>query len=149
MNEEEIKALRESVNALTAGLTAMREANARQGAITIVETSLAQYHNLPAPIRAKLVATLPASAPLVESRDAVDVVAFTPMIEAAVQSELQYVQSIGASMGLGAITGFGSADPITEQTDTTDYAKELTKLFNGPSFGLSEAGAEVAARGRE
>lgn len=147
--QEEIAALRETVTTLNAGLLAMREASARQGAITIVESALAQYNNLPAPIRAKLVATLPASAPLVESRDAVDVTAFTPMIEAAVQAELNYVQSIGAAMGLGAITGFGSADPITESTSTVDYEAELSKLFAGDVFGLSEAGAKFAASGRD
>ncbi len=86
---------------------------------------------------------------MVESRDAVDVVAFTPIIEAAVQAELQYVQSIGAAMGLGQITGFGSADPITENTQAPDYGKELETLFAGPSFGLSEAGAKFAANGRD
>lgn len=149
MNEEEARALRESVQALTAGLTAMREAQARQGAVTLVETALAQYNNLPAPIRAKLVTTLPAQAPLLEDRSAVDVTAFTPIIEAAVQAELNYVQSIGAAMGLGRITGFGSADALTETTDTTNYGAELEKLFAGPSFGLTEAGAKFAAIGRD
>ncbi len=43
--QEEIAALRETVTTLNAGLLAMREASARQGAITIVETALAQYNN--------------------------------------------------------------------------------------------------------
>lgn len=146
--QEEIAALRETVNTLNNGMLAMREASARQTAATIVESALPVH--CPAPIRAKLIATLPATAPLVESRDAVDVAAFTPMIETAYNNELAYLQSVGAAIGLGAITGFGSADPITESNaKPEDVAAELETLFKSSAFGLTEAGAKAAALGRD
>lgn len=152
MNEEELNALRESINTLTAGLTQMRETQARAGAVTIVESALAQYNNLPAPIRAKLVATLPAQAPLTEDRSAVNVVDFGKLIETTVKAELEYVQSIGASMGLGQITGFASADALTENDPTKlleAYDKELEDLFTSSAFGLSEKEAKAAIAGRD
>jgi len=149
---EELAALRETVQTLTSGLTVIRETNARQAAATIVQAYFDQLTGVPAPIKAKLIASLPASAPLVESRDAVDVTAFMAQIKAALDAELQYAQQLGASFGLGGITGFGSVDPITESDPTKQleaYDKELEAMFADPlSFGMSESAAKIAARGR-
>lgn len=148
---EEIAALRENINTLTAGLNTMRESMIRASAPAIVTGYLDQYPTLPAAIKAKLAATLPLQAPLTESRDAIDVTAVATLVEAAVKAELQYVQQIGADLGFGAITGFGSVNPITE-SDPAKAAQaatdELSTLFADPVFGLSEAGAKIAAIGR-
>jgi len=148
---EEIAALRETVQGLSSHYTAMRETMARTQAPTIIAGFLAPHTNVPDPIKARITAKLMGNIPLTESKDAIDVVALGPLVEAAVKDELEYVQQLGASMGFGAITGFGSADPLTE-SDPTKTAQaiedDMAELFASPVFGMSEAAAKIAAKGR-
>lgn len=146
--QEEMTALRETISGLTASIATMREATIRNDAQRIVESALAQpqYRTLPEPIRARVLNQLSAQAPLTEARDAIDVSAFGKQIEAAIKSELDYLTQISGPLGFGAITGFGSVDPLSESAATIDYEKELTTLFG--DLGLSETAAKVAAAGR-
>lgn len=149
---EELAELRQMVSTLATGLTAIRESTIRAQAPAIVSGYLDQYPTLPPAIKAKLAATLPAQAPLTESRDAIDVTGVATLVETAVKNELAYVQQLGADLGFGAIVGFGSINPITE-SDPAQAAKaaedELATLFASPAFGLSVAEAKIAAAGRE
>jgi len=143
---EEIAALRETVNNLNTGFAAMQEALARANADKLVEGYLSQYPTMPAATRAKLVASLTQQAPLTESRNAIDVPAFGKLIETAIESELAYLQSVGAALGVGQIRGFGSADALTEGKQP-DYEAELVTLFSDPNtFGMSESAAKIAAK---
>ena len=148
---EEITALRETVQTLSTSVTAMREAMARAQAPAIIAGFLAPHTNVPEPIKQRIAAKLMGNVPLTESKDALDVVALGALVEAAVQDELAYVQQLGASMGFGAITGFGSTDPLTE-ADPTKTAQaiedDMVALFSSPVFGMSEAAAKIAAKGR-
>jgi hypothetical protein len=148
---EEITALRETVQGLTSSVVAMREAMARSQAPAIIAGFLAPHTNVPEPIKARIVAKLMGNVPLTESKDAIDVVALGPLVETAVKDELAYVQQIGAAVGFGAITGFGSTDPLTE-SDPTKNAQaiedDIATLFASPVFGMSEAAAKIAAKGR-
>lgn len=145
---EEIAALRETVDTMRSGFTAMQEALARSNADKIVDGYLTAYPTMPQATRAKLVAMLTQQAPLTEARNAIDVVAFGTLIESTIKAELDYLQSVGAALGVGAIRGFGSADPLTE-SQPPNYEDQLVELFSDQaSFGMSESAAKIAARGR-
>lgn len=129
----------------------MRETMARSQAPAIIAGFLAPHTNVPEPIKQRIAAKLLGNVPLTESKDAIDVVALAPLVETTVNEEMAYVQQIGAAVGFGAITGFGSTDPLTE----SDPAKtvqtiedDMAALFASPVFGMSEAAAKIAAKGR-
>lgn len=149
VNEQDLKEARDALTAKEAEVATLTEANAAK------DTELARLREgqLLAEARAFVAATLPTDLPeltharLTESLSvkpvvkdgALDTAAYKTAIEEAVKSEVAYLAKV---TGSGRVTGNGGSVDVTEAD--TDAA--LEKSFAG--FGLTEAEASIAARGR-
>lgn len=145
--EAELKPLREEnaaskadAAASKAETTRLRETLALRDARDFAKAKLAKI-DLPQATKDRLAESLPARATLKDG--VLDEAAFSAIVEAAVQEEAAYLQSVG--IGTGHIVGMGTTLTEADQKEQTATLEQRLQRLGG----LTEAGAKRAAEGRK
>lgn len=138
MNEEEIRALRESKETAETEAARLREALLLREARDVAATELAEME-LPEPTRKRLVEMLSKRPTIVDNK--LDVDAFKATVREAATAEMAY---LAEATGAGSIVGMGSAGGAAASTEEVE--KKLSEAFR--EMGLSESLATKATKGR-
>jgi hypothetical protein len=149
MDEKDFKTLQESVATLQTTVSKTTDENARlkealalMGAKDVVKEALSSLP-LPDATKKRLTESLPMTAPMKDG--ALDKDAFSAKIAEAIKAEIEYLTK---ATGLGSIRGLGESAGNNDEVQSQEALQSnLVEAF--ADLGLSEAGAKIAAKGRD
>jgi hypothetical protein len=141
--QDQVATLQTSNQTLVTNNARLSEAMALRDAKDMVKEALAAT-SLPDVTKARLIESLAKNPPMKDG--ALDKEACAKIIQEAVKTEIKYLEEVA---GIGKIRGLGGSqgeDEDGEDDGTKKVEESLTESFN--ALGLSEAGAKIAAKGR-